>query len=67
MKSWLQDNNKEMYSTYNEEKFVVSERLIKTLKSRVYKHMTSISENVYIDVLNDIVDEYNNTYVELLE
>ena len=51
-----------MYSTHNEEKSVVTERFIRTLKSKIYKYMTSISKNVYIDKLDDIVDEYNNTY-----
>ena len=51
-----------MYSTNNEGKSVVAERFIRTLKSKIYKHMTSISKNVYIDKLDDIVDEYNNTY-----
>ena len=61
-KKWLQDNNIVMYSTYNEGKSVVAERFIRTLKSKIYKYMTSISKNVYIDKLDDIVDEYNNTY-----
>ena len=51
-----------MYSTYNEGKSVVAERFTKTLKSKIYKYMTSISKNVYTDKLDDIVDEYNNTY-----
>ena len=51
-----------MYSTHNEGKSVVAERFIRTLKSKIYKYMTSISKNVYIDKLGDIVDEYNNTY-----
>ena len=51
-----------MYSTHNEGKSVVTERFIKTLKNKIYKHMTAISENVYFDVLDDIVDKYNNTY-----
>ena len=51
-----------MYSIHNEGKSVVAERFIKTLKNKVYKYMTSISKNVYIDKLDDIVDEYNNTY-----
>ena len=51
-----------MYSTHNEGKSVVSERFIRTLKSKIYKYMTSISKNVYIDKLNDIVDERNDTY-----
>ena len=51
-----------MYSTHNEGKSVVVERFIRTLKSKIFKCMTSISKNVYIDKLDDIVDEYNNTY-----
>ena len=61
-KKWLKDNDIVMYSKNNEGKSVVAERFIRTLKSKIYKHMTSISKNVYIDKLNDIVDEYNNTY-----
>ena len=51
-----------MYSTHNEGKSVAAERFIRTLKSKIYKYMTSISKNVYIDKLDDIVDECNNTY-----
>ena len=51
-----------MYWIYNEEKPVVAERFIRTLKTKICKYMTSISKNVYIDKLNDIVNEYNNTY-----
>ena len=51
-----------MYSTHNEGKSVVAERFIRTLKRKIYKYMTSISKNVYIDKLDDIVDEYNNPY-----
>ena len=51
-----------MYSTNNEGKSIVAERFIRTLKSKTYKHMTSISKNVYINKLDDIVNEYNNTY-----
>ena len=51
-----------MYSTHNEGKSFVTERSIRTLKSKIYKYMTSISKNVYTDKLDDIVDEYNNTY-----
>ena len=61
-KKWLQDNDIEMYSTHNERKSVIAERLIRTLKNRIYKYMTSISKNVYIDKLDDIVKKYNNTY-----
>ena len=48
-----------MYSTHNEEKSVAAERFIRTLKSKIYKYTTSISENVYIDKLDDLVNEYN--------
>ena len=50
-----------MYSTYNEGKSVVAERFIKALKNKIYKHMTYIGKNVYINALDDIVDKYNNT------
>ena len=50
-----------MYSTYNEGKSVVAERFIRTLKNKIFKHMTAISKNVYFDVLDDIVNKYNNT------
>ena len=62
MKSWLEKNDIEMYSTHNEVKAVVTERFIRTLKKEIYKYMTSISKNVYIDKLDDIVNKYNNTY-----
>ena len=50
-----------MYSTFNEGKSVVAERFIRTLKNKLYKHMTATGKNVYYDVLDDIVDKYNNT------
>ena len=61
-RKWLKDNEISMYSIYNEGKSVVAERFIRTLKNKISKHMTAISKNVYFDVLDDIVDEYNNTY-----
>ena len=61
-KKWLKDNDIEMYSIHNEGKSVVAERFIRTLKTKIYKYMTSISKNVYIDKLDDIVNKYNNTY-----
>ena len=51
-----------MHSIHNEGKSVVAERFIKTLKTKIYKYMTSVLKNVYIDKLDDIVGEYNNTY-----
>ena len=50
-----------MYSTHNKGKSVV-EGFIRTLKNKIYKHMTAISKNVYFNVLDDIVDKYNNRY-----
>ena len=61
-KKWLQDNDIVIYPTHNEGKSVVDERFIRTLKNKIYKYMTSISKNVYIDKLDDMVNEYNNTY-----
>ena len=52
---WLKDNDIDMYSIHNEGKSVIAERFIRTLKTKIYKYMTSISENVYIDKLDDIV------------
>ena len=52
----------EMHSTHNERKSVAAERFIKTLKNKIYKHVTAISKNVYFNVLNYIVDKYNSTY-----
>ena len=60
-KKWLSDNDIIMYSTYNEGKSVVAERFIRTLKSKLYKHVTAIGKNVYYDVLDDVVNKYNNT------
>ena len=62
MKSWLEGHGIKMYLTHNEGNAVVTERFIKTLKNKIYKHMTSISKNVYIDKLTDIVNKYNNIY-----
>ena len=61
-KKWLKDNGIEMYSIHNEGKSVVAERFIRILKTKIYKYMTSVAKNVYTDKLDDIVNEYNNTY-----
>ena len=47
---------------HNEGKSVVAQRFIRTLKTKVYKYITSVSKNVYIDKLDGIVNEYNNTF-----
>ena len=57
-KKWLKDNNIKIYWIYNERKFVVAERFMRTLK-QIYNHMTGVLKNVYFDVLNDTVDRYN--------
>ena len=54
-KSWLQDNDIQMYSRHDEGNPMVAERFIRTLKIKVYKYMTLISKNVYIDKLNDMI------------
>ena len=54
-------------STYNEGKSVVAERFLRTLKNNIYKYMTTVSKNVYFDVLNDIVDRYNNIYLRTIK
>ena len=50
-----------MYSIHNKGKSVVVERFIRTLENKIFKHMTAISKNIYFDMLDDIVNEYNNT------
>ena len=62
VKSWFKDNYIEMYSTYKESKFIVIGRFIRTLKNKIYKFMTSISKYVYINKLEHLVIEYNNTH-----
>ena len=57
----LKINSIEMYSTYNEGKSAVAERFIRTLKNKIFKHMTAVSKNISFYVLNDIVNKYNNT------
>ena len=61
MKSWFQDKDIEMYSKHNEEKSVVLETFIRTLKNNIYNYMTSVSKNVCIVKLDDTFNEHNNT------
>ena len=51
-----------MYSTHNERKFVVAEGFITNLKKNICKYLNSISKNMYIDELGEILNKYNNTY-----
>ena len=66
-KKWLQDNDIVMYSTNNERRSTVAERFIRRLKRKIYKYMTSISKNMYIDKSDDIKDEYNNEHHTTIE
>ena len=61
-KKWMKENGITMYSTNSQGKSITAERFIRTLKTKSYKYMTSISKNVYINKLDDIVEEYNNKY-----
>ena len=56
-KRWLKNNDIEMYWIHNEGKSFVAERFIRTLKTKSYKYMTSVSKTVYVDKLDDLVDE----------
>ena len=60
-KRFLKNINFEMYSTFNERKSVVAERFVTTLKNRIFKHMTAVSNNHHFNILGDIVNKYNNT------
>ena len=62
MNSFLQNNSIEMYSRHDEGKSVVAKRFIRTVGNKIYKYMTSISKNVHIDKLDDIMNKYNNAY-----
>ena len=61
IKSWSEQNDIEMCSTHNEGNSVAAERFIRTIKKKILKYMSSISKNEYIDKLDDIANEYNNT------
>ena len=67
LKSWLEINAIEIYSTHNKWKSVVSERFIRILQNKTYNYMRSTSKNVYIDKLDDIIDKYNNIYLSTIE
>ena len=56
-----------MRSMHNERKSVIVERLIRTLKHNIYKYITSLSEDVYIEKLEDIVNKYNNSYYSTIK
>ena len=62
VKPWFQDNNVEMYSTHNEGKSVLAGRFIRTLRKKSFKNTTSVLKNMYINILDEIVNKYKNTY-----
>ena len=66
-KKWLKGNESEMYSIRNGGKSVVAEGFIRTLKTKIYKYMTSISKNVYINKLDDIANDLSNTYLRTIK
>ena len=67
MKSLLQDKDIEIYSTHNKQKFVVVKRFIRILKNKISKYMISVSKNLYINKLDDIVNKYNSTYCSAIK
>ena len=67
MKSFLQNNDIEMYLKSNERKSFITERFVRTLKNKIYKYMTSVSKNVCIDKLDGLVDKHNNTYYSAIK
>ena len=67
VKSGLQGNDTEMYSAHNEGKSVAAGRFIRILKNKINKYMTSVSKNVYIDKLDDLVNKYNDKYYDTMK
>ena len=65
MKSWLENNDKEMFSMYINGRSGVAQRFIRTFKTKIYKYMTSMSKNMYIDKLDDKVEKYNSRTIKM--
>ena len=62
MQEWLDDNDNLMYLTFTKGKSVISERFIRTFKSKTNKKMTANNSKLYLSYLNKLVDQCNNTY-----
>ena len=62
MKFWLKKSDIKTYSTHNKRKSVITERFIRTFKSKIYKYMNVRTRNVFTDKLDNIVNKYNNAY-----
>lgn len=61
VKSREHNNGIETYPTHDKMKFVVLERFIIRLTTKLYKHMTTVSNHVHIDKLDEIVNKHNKT------
>lgn len=59
---WLQSKNISIYSTFNEGKAVVIERFNRTMKARMWKYFTAHDTKKYINILDKLIDQYNNNY-----
>ena len=62
IQEWL-DNNILMYTTHNKSKSIIAERLIKTLKAKIYQKITAINSKSYLSYLSKLVDQYNAIYL----
>ena len=67
MKSWLQDNDIRIYSTHNEGKSIIAERFVRTSRNKIYKCMTSVWKNVYVEKLDKIFNKCNNTHYSTIK
>ena len=59
---YLKNKNIHFYTANNEPKTSVVEQVNRTLKSKLYHYFTAVNSLCYIDVLQDLVDSYNNTF-----
>ena len=67
IKLWLQNNNVEMYSIHNDGKSIVAKRFIRTLTNKIYKHLTAVSRQMYINKLDNVATKYNNKYYKAIK
>ena len=67
IKLWLQNNNVEMYSIHNDGKSIVAKRFIRTLTNKIYKHLTAVSRQMYINKLDNVASKYNNKYYKAIK
>ena len=59
---YLKKKGIQFYTANNEPKASVVERVNRTLKSKLYRYFTAVNSLCYINILQDLVDSYNNTY-----